>query len=232
MADVTNSDEIQKLIDALPPEVKALLYSKEMDNTVQQIGTKHQLHIDQIGELESEVAAAMIGISQMQELPQNISDTLGVDMTKSNGIVADINLLLLDKIRSSMKKSDAEKSVIMPSAMAVSAAAPTPTSTAPVAPAPVTTPVVPTPAATPLSTDMQIEPPEAPAPAKATPPAPQMHEADVMLSEPTVSLPKKIETTPTPMPVVAPTATPTAAKVEAPQPAPSYKADPYREPIE
>ncbi|HUD02865.1 MAG TPA: hypothetical protein VMR46_02485 [Candidatus Paceibacterota bacterium] len=219
MADSVSSDDIQKLIAALPPEVKSLLYSKEMDDVMQQIGTKHQLHIDQIGELESEVAAAMIGISQMQELPQNISDTLEVDMTKSNALVADINLLLLDKIRSSMKKNDADKSVIMPSAMAASASATAPTPPATSAPVP-TAPVAPTPTAAPLPTDMQIDPPATqptPAPAKVVAPAPQMPEADVMLSEPTVSLPKKVESAPTPTKIEVPT---------------TYKADPYREPIE
>jgi hypothetical protein len=219
MADSINSDEIQKLIDALPPEVKTLLYSKEMDAVMQQIGTKHQLHIDQIGELESEVAAAMIGISQMQELPQNISDTLGVDMTKSNGIVADINLLLLDKIRTSMKKNDTEKSVIMPSAMAASATAPAPTPTTQVEPTPA--------AASPLPTDMQIEPPIPPTPtlAKVVTPVPQMPEADVMLSEPTVSLP----TNPSNLPKKIENAASTPTKIETPS---TYKADPYREPIE
>ncbi|MGC9602431.1 MAG: hypothetical protein ABSE76_01670 [Minisyncoccia bacterium] len=222
MADSTNSDEIQKLIDALPPEVKALLYSPQMDAVIQQIGTKHQLHIDQIGELESEVAAAMIGISQLQELPQNISDTLEVDMTKSNAIVADINLLLLDKIRDAMKKTDNGKSVIVSSAMAASAAAPAGAPSAPIAP---------TPAPAPLSTDMQIDAPATSAPAKAATPAPQMPEADVMLSEPTVSLPpvakspegevKKVDTGAMPAPV--------APKIN---PAPAYKADPYREPID
>jgi|GEM_PF-3403182 hypothetical protein len=209
-------EEIKKKFASLPSDIKTLVYSADMLTVLKQVAEKYHLHIDKIEILEGETADVMTGFSAPNKFVDNLVENLGIDKTKAEGIAKDIDEMLFSKIRDAMKKAyeqsttAPEKSVIMPSAVA--------------APAPA-----------PLPTDMQIEPPIAPAPVKATTPPPQMHEADVMLSEPTVSLPtnpsnspatslsnppKKVETAPTP------------TKVEAPKPPASYKADPYREPIE
>lgn len=87
--------------------------------------------------------------------------------------------------------------------------------------------------------------PQPPAAPPAAPPlpvkAPEIHPADVMLSQKTVTVappPAAPAPQPAPKPPVAPAAatppapqTPSAAKPESPAPKP-YSADPYREPIE
>jgi hypothetical protein len=210
-------EEMEKRIDSLPDEVQDMLYSPEMYAAIKQISVKHQLHIDQMDLLEAETSQVMLGITETSQFPEILKQSLKVDNTQAGAIAKDIDEMLFSKIRDAMKKAyeqsttAPEKSVIMPSAMAASAAAPA------------------TPAASPLSTDMQIDPPAtsvpAPAPAKVVAPAPQMHEADVMLSESTVSLP----TNPSNLPKKNETAAPATTKIEVP---PTYKADPYREPIE
>ncbi len=104
MADEYTS-EIQKKIDALPPDIRQFIYSSEMESILRQIGTKHQLHIDQIGALETETAAVMIGLSKADEFVQNLTDSLNIDEAKSKVIADDINQQLFLKIRESMKNT-------------------------------------------------------------------------------------------------------------------------------
>lgn len=222
-----SSKEIQARIDALPSEIKAMVYSESMNKIIQQIGAKNQLHVDQIGALESEVVAAMIGITPLVELAANISDALDIDNVKSDAIVKDVNEQLLEKVRSTMKKTDersatptpaiinppavhtapiTEKSVIMPSAAK--------------APVPAVTPSMPL-----------IPPVVKPAALDA------MQHVDAMLSAPTVSMAPKPGTAPTPAtpavttPTSASTPTPDVKKSDVPAPPPIYKTDPYHEPI-
>jgi len=229
-------NEIKKKIDALPPEIKTLIYSTQMDTAMQQIGAKNQLHIDQIGALESEVVAAMIGISPLEDLPANLIDTLGIDKAKSDSLVNDINEQLLDKIRNSMKQADThitstpvpsnppaisaplvsvgnktdEKSVVMPSA----AKAPVPAASQPAAP---TIPLA-----------------DAPTPPMVKPAGlPAMPHVDAMLSQPTVSIAPKpdVASATPPTPAAAPVSA-EIKKSDTPTPPPIYKTDPYHEPID
>jgi hypothetical protein len=54
-------DDAQKRLDALPPEIKALLHSNEVDVIVQQIGAKNKLHLDQTDTLLAEINQTMKG---------------------------------------------------------------------------------------------------------------------------------------------------------------------------
>ena len=203
-------EEAQKKYDALPAEIKSLLYTPEVTSVIQKVGEKNKLHFDQMGILELETSSVMLGFTDTGDYEKIIADKLNINAEQAAQIVKDINDMLFVKIRNSLKVSPStpEKSVVMPSSVA---STPQPTLTSA--------------AQAPLATDMQINAPVA----KPEITAP-LHEADVMLSEPTISIPKKVDA-PAPTPV-APTVPNVTAKVEPPKPAPIYKADPYREPIE
>lgn len=142
MADTT-ADEIREKIASLPPDVQKFLYSPEMHTLMQQIGGKHQLHIDQIGEMEGEVVAAMIGIEDIQKLPENLAEELKIDAVKSQALVKEINEQVFLKIRGSMKKTYEANKTVTPVAESRPAAAnvvpiskPSPVVTPPVVPKP------------------------------------------------------------------------------------------------
>lgn len=197
MTQVT-AEEIQKKIETLPPDIQALVYSADMHKTLIDIANKHHLHIDQVGKLETEAAAVMIGLTNQNSFVSELADALDLDTTKAEELVRDINDQLFLKIRESMKK--------------LYSASPTPnTARTASTPQPVRT-AVPTPA---------TQVPAMTTPAKA----PELHPADMMLSQPTVSAAPPAP----PKPAAPPAATAPAAKPEPPKPGP-YKADPYREP--
>ncbi len=253
--DTESKNIMQEQIKKLPKEVRDALASDEISAKIRTVGNTHHLHIDQIGTLEDEVILAMIGLSELADLPDQLVEQLSISKTDADALVNDINDTVFVPIQNSMKQTD-KKSVVMPSSVAAQTAASTASVPAPTAPA------------APLaSTDMQINAPKAQdaiaAPASLAPTAPaagtpapmakpvmnipQPEDAsrsdvsvplDVMFDEPTVSMPPKV-VTPAPASTQAAPVAPTpaavpniTAKVEPPKPAPIYKADPYREPIE
>lgn len=198
-----------------------------MGKAVQEIGTKHQLHVDQIGALEAEIMAAMIGVTNLEDFTENISDALDIHITKAETLAADVNNSIFIKIRSGMKAASAAPAApAMPSAPAAVVAAPTVATTPAASPTPVpvaSAAAAPTPAAT-TPAPMPVAPavanpglPAAEAPMQPTQPAqpPKLVDvaAETMLTQKTTS--------------VAPATAP--ASPDAPVP---YKADPYREPPE
>ena len=200
-----------------------------MSNAIQTIGAKHSLHIDQIGELEAETAAAMMGVSKTEDLEENITNTLGLDPQKATAITKDINEMIFKRIRENMKASvepkvqtDAPKMPLatqIPTSVPVSITS-TATPLSPKQPLPPTQAPSATPAAAPIS-------PSTPTPTPKPAATPNLASADAILSE------KKV-TPPAGAPVAAPIATSAASpapKVDPAQPQ-NYKADPYREPIQ
>ena len=157
-------EEIKEKFDALPADIKAVIYSADMLGQIQKIVEKYKLHIDKLDILEAETADVMTGFSKPEDFVSNLSSALSVDRAQAENIAKDINEGLFIKIRESLKQ-------LYPPTATITAPPPAPT--APVAPQ---------------------KPPE-------------MHPADMMLSQKTIT--------------VAP---PAPIKPE------PYKADPYREP--
>ncbi len=182
------TEEAQKKMAALPPEVQDILYSDEMSNTIQKVGEKNKLHYDQMGRLEMETTNVLLGFTETADLQGILAQVLSVDEGIAETIVSDLNELLFSRIRNSMKETtkEPEKAISSPSAMAMSVAIEEksvvmPSSIAKTvgaemghasSPAPVTPPVVPTPApaapTTPVATPASSIPsttPTIPAPA-------------------------------------------------------------------
>ncbi len=221
--------EIKSKIAALPQKTREFLYSAEMDATLRDISSKHHLHIDQTGVLESETVAAMIGLTKMDDFAENLADELNVDAKKSSQIVHDINEMLFIKIREDMKASAEPKVIPEPPKIPLAAQTPTPmpvqthevimpSSTKPTT---LTTPTPTAPSAT-IPTPLTA----APTPKPAI--APNLGAADSILSEKKVTPPAAA---PTPVAAPATPATSPMPQVDPIQPQ-NYKADPYREPVE
>jgi hypothetical protein len=231
-----SADEAQRRFEKLPLEIQDLLYSYEMILAIKEVGHKNGLHIDQVGLLQAETSAVMLGFTEVEDFSSMLVERLHLDQVKADHIAKEINDSLFLKIRESMKKlypsqPSAPTSVTPPSVAPATSTPPNPIkiSTPPVAPPPV------------------VKPPPPPPPAFTAPPAPapapkpiEPHPADVMLTQKTVTVAPPAAPKP-PIPPASPTpaaATQPAApgatpdKTTPPPPPKSYGSDPYREPIE
>ena len=169
--------QIQQRLAELPADVRDAIQAADFNEKVQAVGAKNQLHVDQIGELADEVMLAMLGFSPLEQLAARLVVALALPTEAAAKVAQDVNTDILGSIRESMKKFQAARAQVAPQ---------TPAAAAPAAPtAPVAAPTIPN------------KPPLAPA----------LAQANVVLTQPTVSI--------------------------APKPAdnPIYKSDPYREPI-
>lgn len=151
--------KIQQRLAELPADVQTAIQSSDLHAKVSAVGAKHQLHIDQVGELEDEVMLTMLGFAPLEGMGARLAQTLHLPTETGENLATDINVQLFTSIRESMKAFAAKKAL---------AATPAPTPTMPAA----TTP------AAPLSN----------APAKP-PIAPDMLKADVVLTQKTISTP-------------------------------------------
>jgi len=123
-----STDEAKKRYESLPSEIKNLIYSPEMSFTVQQIGQKNKLHIDQIDSLNTEIGQVMLGFVKTEEFLPALMEMLGIERAQADSIAKDVNDMLFLKIRESMKKVAEMGSM-------------SPTSSTPVTPTPVSAPV-------------------------------------------------------------------------------------------
>lgn len=236
---------IQEQFAKLPVDLQRAINSADLHKKITELGNKHHLHIDQMGQLEDEIVLLMLGLSDPKEFTKNLTGVLRIDTEQAKKIEDDVGQEIMSPIRNSWQKfmeqeepqakesllstiqtiPAKETSVVMPSAVHA-ATAPTPPK-APPTPTPPAS-VTPKPVATTATTPTQ------PLAAKPV----EIHAADLMLSQPTVSMPKPPAPAPSvpkpsspPAPATNTPAVAPAAKVEALKPEP-YKADPYREPPE
>ena len=200
---IYTAEEINKKLELLPPDVRGLIYSTEMDAALQKVSEKHELHIDQMGSLETETVDTLIGIDPLNTFVERIGESLEVDATKAAAIAEDVNQLLFLKIRASMQKMSEVPPTTEPSQPAAVRKIPVSVSTSEI---PVSAP-----SEVPIS---PLTPPPAPSHISSTTTTPtraesvSMPAAEKMLSQATIS---------------------SAASSTTPA---SYKIDPYREPPE
>ncbi len=210
----TIEQQIEQRMAELPEVIREAILSNDIGGHIRAIGTTHKLHVDQLALLEDLTIMTMLGFVSSAEFQTQLKAQLSLDDDTAKKLAEDINTEIFMVVRESLKHS-------------------TP---APAAPA-VTTPAVPPTAVTPVPAAVKITTPAVP-PAPAAPKPAEIHPADFMLSQKTVTVaPPPALPMVTPAAPVAPATPPAAAtpaapaKPEPPAPKP-YTADPYREPAE
>jgi hypothetical protein len=213
MRKVHTKEEIQKKLDSLPQDIKNFLYSLDFDVLIQQISAKNRLHIDQMAMLAAETNEVMTGFAEPKDFIPNLMQTLQIDQPKAEALARDVNDQIFVKIRESMRKVYEQSKVPPP---------PPPKPPAPPAPPPPPAPPKPPAPPPPPPPKLSVPPVPSAALAKEGPKLPALTQADVALTQKTVS--------PPPPPKATQDTTP-PQKPEPPKPG-AYKADPYREPPE
>ena len=152
-------NKIKLRLAELPPDVQQAVQSADLGARIQKIGTKHHLHIDQMGNLQDEVYLVMLGFEDPDAFSQNLATNLHIPIEQAAQIAADVSAEAFLPIRESMQVF-AEKQEM--AEVAVDQKLPPPKTPPP-----------------------QTLPPPAPA---ATPQKPSLSAADMMLSQKTVSM--------------------------------------------
>ena len=106
--------EAQARYYKLPQEVQDFLYSYEMLSTIKEIGQKNGLHIDQVGLLQVETNAVLLGFTEAQDFSSQLAENLHLEKPRADMVAKDVNEKILVKIRETMKKTDEQKKAATP----------------------------------------------------------------------------------------------------------------------
>lgn len=96
--------EFTKKYNELPPNLREAYVSVNTDKILEEIGKKHGLRIDQIGELMNETGYVMLGATPPSDYVMKIEGTVGVSREKAKAIAVDVNEQVFKAIRDALKR--------------------------------------------------------------------------------------------------------------------------------
>lgn len=110
------SQEIQAQFEKLPKDLQDAITSSEINSTIEKIGDKHGLLVNQLGELVDQIGLVMLGLMPSKDFVANFSKEADIDSNVAQAIAKDINEEVFDKVRSAMQavENRGETSTIQP----------------------------------------------------------------------------------------------------------------------
>ncbi len=98
-----SKEELNEAYKKLPEELKEVFLSVDVTDSINAIGKKYNLHIDQIGNLDSEAGYVLLGLSHPTEFVSSLTNRLGIDRVVASQVASEINDQVFLKIRGLLK---------------------------------------------------------------------------------------------------------------------------------
>ena len=96
--------QLREIYQKLPEDVKDAIFSVDTSEIIREIGEKHKLMIDKIGELADETGLVMLGLTHPNEFISHLTERLEVEHEIAKEIAEDINSKVFFPIRENLKK--------------------------------------------------------------------------------------------------------------------------------
>ena len=90
----------------LPEALQKAIVSVENTKIIQDIGKKHNLHVDQMSELVDETWLALLGIIRSTDFVGDLKNRLEVDQQKAEEIAKDVNNQIFNEIKSALVEAE------------------------------------------------------------------------------------------------------------------------------
>jgi len=97
-------EELRTKYSQLPEEIKEALNSDSLIDTIEKASSKFKIHIDQRGELASEIGLVLLGVTRPNEFLNNVQERLKISLEMAGEIVKDVNQGVFFPIRASLEK--------------------------------------------------------------------------------------------------------------------------------
>lgn len=104
---------IQERFRELPKSLQKIITAFDFRNAFDDISERHNLHIDQAGNLENETMLALLGFESLDDFETNLEKNIPIDAETAQKIADDVNNRIFLPIREEMQKLegvDEEKS--------------------------------------------------------------------------------------------------------------------------
>ena len=90
-------------LDKLPPQLKDAIFSNVNAEKMFDIGKRHGLLIDKVGEMTNETGLLMLGVTHPDEFVGNLAERLQVDRASASKIADDINREIFAPVREHLR---------------------------------------------------------------------------------------------------------------------------------
>ncbi|MBI1998892.1 MAG: hypothetical protein HYS73_00975, partial [Parcubacteria group bacterium] len=97
-------DEFRKKYAELPPNLREAYGSVKTTEILEEIGKKHGLRVDQIGELVDETGYVMLGVTPPSDYVMKIEGAVNVSREKAKAVAIDVNDRVFKPIRDALKQ--------------------------------------------------------------------------------------------------------------------------------
>ncbi len=97
-------EQIMTAYRNLPEDIKEAMFSVETVEILREIGEKHKLMIDKIGELANETGLVMLGLTHPSQYISHLAERLQIDHNQAKEIAEEINTLVFFPIKENLKK--------------------------------------------------------------------------------------------------------------------------------
>lgn len=98
-----SKEELNEAYKKLPPELQEVFLSVDVTDAITNIGKKYNLHIDQIGLLDSETGLVLLGLTHPTEFVSSLTKRLGIDRIIASQVASDINDQVFLRVRELLK---------------------------------------------------------------------------------------------------------------------------------
>ena len=105
------SEEIQAQFEKLPKELQDAISSPDIHDKIQKIGGKHNLHIDQIGELVDQIGLVMLGLKKASNFVADTSARLSISQKNAKEVADDINREIFSTIKTHMREAEEQSTI-------------------------------------------------------------------------------------------------------------------------
>jgi hypothetical protein len=98
---------LEEKMKSLPPDLQGAMVSTDTADSVQSIGEKHELNIDQSDILAEVTSLVMLGLLPLKNFANELSREAKIDLIKAIEISKDINEKIFASVQESLKKMQA-----------------------------------------------------------------------------------------------------------------------------
>ena len=108
MVDYTN-EQLLEMYHKLPKDVQEAILSVDTSEAIREIGEKHKLMVDKMGDLADETGLVMLGLTRPGQYVSHLIERLGIDQETAQEITEEVNNRILFPIRESLRKIQEER---------------------------------------------------------------------------------------------------------------------------
>ncbi|MDP3052282.1 MAG: hypothetical protein Q8N42_02120, partial [bacterium] len=103
------NEQLLAMYHRLPKDVQEAILSVDTSEAIREIGEKHKLMVDKIGDLADETGLVMLGVTRPSQYVPHLIERLEVSQEAAQEITEEVNNRILFPIRDSLRKIQQER---------------------------------------------------------------------------------------------------------------------------